>query len=66
MDGSGNACEQGAPTLYGSSSNGQWVLPLPPSLPLSIPRKKAIFPLEKEWADIRLQLCPLMETGFTA
>lgn len=31
MDGSGNARERGAPTLYGSSSNGQWVLPLPPS-----------------------------------
>lgn len=61
MDGSGNACERGAPTLYGSSSNGQRVLPLPPS-----PGKKAIFPLEKEWADIRLQPCLLMETGFTA
>lgn len=28
----GISCEQGAPTLYGSASNGQRVLPLPPSL----------------------------------
>lgn len=41
MDWSGNACERGAPTLYGSSSNGQWVLPLPPSLH---PQKKGYIP----------------------
>lgn len=43
MDGSGNACERGAPTLYGSSFNGQWVLPLP--LPLAFhPQKKGYIP----------------------
>lgn len=41
MDGSGNACERGAPTLYGSSSNGQWVLPLPPAFH---PQKKGYIP----------------------
>lgn len=30
VDGSGNACKRGAPTLYGSASNGQQVLLLPP------------------------------------
>lgn len=30
-----------------------------------LPTKKATSTLEEEWAVIRLQLCPLMETGIT-
>lgn len=30
----------------------------------SLPTKKAIFPLEEEWVDVKLQPRPLMEMGF--
>lgn len=46
MGGSGNACEKGAPTPYGSASNGQQEPP-----PLPFPQKKPTFTLEEEWAN---------------
>lgn len=60
MDGSGNACEQDAPTPHGTVCNGQQALPL--HLP---PHKKATFTLEEVWVDVRLQPCSLMEMGYT-
>lgn len=33
--------------------------------PPPFPQKEATFTLEQEWADMRLQPCPLMVMGFT-